>query len=232
MRRGTSESLRTALTGCCRPAAPFQNGSEPRAQRGCRRAGSRHHEMLTVTKLRLQNTGHRGWKICQRTIFPAAFLGLSLLAGPQPYPEFTSRSVQGTVTDSNGRPVSGAAVELQNLQTLGFRSFITTKSGKYHFEDLYTDDDYRLRARYCGTFGPPKKLSRFNGRKNATINLTVRGQFCVKCIPSRLHFTAIGAVKLWSGIRRVLLRSLFSCASITVPRNPPRYWRCTVEGDR
>jgi hypothetical protein len=86
-----------------------------------------------------------------------------------------TRSVQGMVTDRTGRPVAGAAVELENTQTLDIRSFLTDEDGKYHFEDLYSNVDYKLRVQYHGTFGPSKRLSQFSSRKDSTINLRVDG---------------------------------------------------------
>jgi hypothetical protein len=79
------------------------------------------------------------------------------------------------VTGRNGQPVAGVAVELENTQTLDIRSFLTGEDGKYHFEDLYSNVDYRLRALYHGTFGPSKKLSQFSSRRDSTINLSVNG---------------------------------------------------------
>jgi hypothetical protein len=82
-----------------------------------------------------------------------------------------SRAVHGVVTDGKGRPVRGADVELEDTRTLNIRSFVTHKDGSYHFSDLYSDLDYTLRVRYHGVFGPVRRLSRFDSRKNATIDL-------------------------------------------------------------
>jgi hypothetical protein len=83
-----------------------------------------------------------------------------------------SRSVKGRVEDATGEPVRGAAVQIENMLTLNIRSFITQKGGKYHFAELWANVDYQLRAEHHGGFGPVKTLSRFDGKKKATIDLT------------------------------------------------------------
>jgi hypothetical protein len=102
-----------------------------------------------------------------------ALLILSLHAAAQENAESPSRAVQGLVRDRNGRPVQGAVVEIENTRTLAVRSFITQRDGKYHFQELNTDVDYRIRAMLDGVFGPPKNLSRFQSRKEATVNLKI-----------------------------------------------------------
>jgi Carboxypeptidase regulatory-like domain len=102
-----------------------------------------------------------------------ALLILALHAAAQENAESPSRAVQGLVSDRNGHPVQGAVVEIENTRTLTVRSFITERDGKYHFQELNTDTDYRIRAMLDGVFGPPKSLSRFQSRKEATVNLKI-----------------------------------------------------------
>jgi hypothetical protein len=84
-----------------------------------------------------------------------------------------SHSVHGRVLSSDGEPVRGAAVQIENTVTLNVRSFITNRRGKYHFAGLYSNVDYRLWAEFHGAFGPSKILSRFDAKKSTTIDLTV-----------------------------------------------------------
>jgi hypothetical protein len=105
-------------------------------------------------------------------VLAAAALVLSVCAHAETLGS-RSRSIQGRVSFTDGEPASGAAVEIENLDTLNIRSFITQKGGTYHFNELYSNADYRVRAEYHGVFGPAKALSRFGGRKKTTINLTV-----------------------------------------------------------
>jgi hypothetical protein len=76
----------------------------------------------------------------------------------------------GTATAA---PCRAQVVEIENTRTLTVRSFITQGDGKYHFQELNTDVDYRIRAMLDGVFGPPKNLSRFQSRKEATVNLKI-----------------------------------------------------------
>lgn len=81
------------------------------------------------------------------------------------------RSVQGVVTDEEGRLVEGAVVQLKNTKTLQVRSFITRSDGSYQFHGLSTNVDYQLKAEYQGRSSDVKTLSVFDSRKKAVINL-------------------------------------------------------------
>jgi len=84
----------------------------------------------------------------------------------------TVRSVQGTVSDSGGNPVSGAVVHLKNTKTLQIRSFITKDDGSYAFHGLSTNIDYELRAdKGPNELSDAKTLSVFDSRTKAVINL-------------------------------------------------------------
>lgn len=82
-----------------------------------------------------------------------------------------TRSVEGVVTNADDTPAAGAVVQLENTKTLQIRSFITKEDGKYHFYDLSTEIDYKLKADRSGAASGAKTLSSFDGRKQATINL-------------------------------------------------------------
>lgn len=83
----------------------------------------------------------------------------------------TTRSVEGTVTGSDGRIVVGAVVQLKNLKTLGIRSFITQKDGMYRFSELSTDIDYELHADFSGESSATRMLSSFDTRPAAILDL-------------------------------------------------------------
>jgi hypothetical protein len=83
----------------------------------------------------------------------------------------TTRSVEGVVSNADDSPAVGAVVQLENTRTQQIRSFITQEDGKYHFFELSTDVDYRLRADSKGATSGAKTLSSFDGRKKAVINL-------------------------------------------------------------
>jgi Carboxypeptidase regulatory-like domain len=85
--------------------------------------------------------------------------------------EANIRSVQGVVTNSQGKPVNGAVVQLKNTKTLQIRSFITQVNGGYYFHGLSTDVDYELRAEFNGAASSARTLSSFDSRKQAVMNL-------------------------------------------------------------
>jgi hypothetical protein len=77
------------------------------------------------------------------------------------------------VVDREGLPLPAAVVQIEDLTSLQVRSFITREDGAYYFCDLDPDRDYKLRARYRRVWGPSKTLSRFDSRKEATLNLKI-----------------------------------------------------------
>ena len=82
-----------------------------------------------------------------------------------------TRTLQGLVTDKDGNPASGAVVQLKDLRTLQIRSFITKDDGAYFFSGLKVDDDYQVKANWNGLASDSRRLSVFDSRKTATINL-------------------------------------------------------------
>jgi hypothetical protein len=90
--------------------------------------------------------------------------------------EKTERTVQGTVSDADGKTIDGAVVQLKDERTLQVRSFITEKEGAYHFAGLKIDNDYQLEARYNGMTSGWKTLSVFDTRKQPVINLKLDKQ--------------------------------------------------------
>src|SRR5580658_495296 len=85
--------------------------------------------------------------------------------------EATLRSVQGTVVDSEDKPVVGAIVQLKDVRTLQMRSYISKANGEYHFSSLKIDDDYEVEARNKNMTSGPKKISIFDSRKIVIQNL-------------------------------------------------------------
>jgi hypothetical protein len=81
------------------------------------------------------------------------------------------RSVQGVVEDPLGNLVEGAVVQLKNTKSLQVRSFITQREGAYYFHGLSPDVDYELKAEYKGLASPVRRLSVFDSRKTAVVNL-------------------------------------------------------------
>ncbi|MCC7174566.1 MAG: carboxypeptidase regulatory-like domain-containing protein [Bryobacterales bacterium] len=82
-----------------------------------------------------------------------------------------ARSVQGVVEDPQGKLVEGAVVQLKNTKSLQVRSFITQKEGNYYFHGLNPDVEYELKAEFKELSSPVRRLSVFDSRRNAVINL-------------------------------------------------------------
>jgi hypothetical protein len=83
----------------------------------------------------------------------------------------SERTVQGSVTDPDGKFVNGAVVQLKDGRTLQVRSFITQQNGEYHFSSLKIDNDYQLKADSNGMSSGWKTLSVFDTRKEPVMNL-------------------------------------------------------------
>jgi hypothetical protein len=86
-------------------------------------------------------------------------------------PDAATRSVSGTVSDPDEKPVEGAVVQLKDAKTLQVRSYITKNDGSYHFNGLSVQTDYQLKAEFQGASSSTKTLSVFDGRKAAVVNL-------------------------------------------------------------
>jgi hypothetical protein len=85
--------------------------------------------------------------------------------------EPTTRTVQGTVSDPDEKPVTGAVVQLKDMRSLQVRSFISQDGGGYHFSGLKVDNDYQLKADYNGMTSGWKTLSVFDSRREPVVNL-------------------------------------------------------------
>lgn len=101
-----------------------------------------------------------------------ALLSVPLLA--QNNEDTGTRSVQGAVTDSSGKPVAGAVVQLKDTKSLQIRSYVTQADGMYHFSGLSTNVEYELEAKQGDMTSGKKTLSVFDTKKMATVNLKLK----------------------------------------------------------
>ncbi len=85
----------------------------------------------------------------------------------------TTRSIQGSVLDSNGQAIAGAIVLLKNTKTLQVRSYIAQADGLYHFYGLSTDINYQVRAQSNGMTSKTKTVSVFDSHKVVKLNLKI-----------------------------------------------------------
>ena len=91
---------------------------------------------------------------------------LIILIAPPVY----ARTISGTVTDHNGRPVPGAAVRCKNSETLRIRSARTTADGTYRFSGLSPRADYEFGVAQ-GALEWLGRLSRFDEGAKRIVNL-------------------------------------------------------------
>ena len=84
-----------------------------------------------------------------------------------------TRTLRGRVADERGHALVGAVVQVQSNSTFWVRSYITQSDGLYHFAGLFTDDSYRVQAKYNGIPSHSRALSKFSSRTLATVNLAV-----------------------------------------------------------
>jgi hypothetical protein len=94
-----------------------------------------------------------------------------LAQGKDKKQDLTVRSVEGTVSDADGRMLEGAVVHLKNTRTLQVRSFITREGGAYAFHGLSSNVDYELKAEHQGASSDARMLSVFDPRRKAIIHL-------------------------------------------------------------
>ena len=85
--------------------------------------------------------------------------------------DLSVRTLQGTVTDADDKPVNGAVVQLKDMRTLQVRSFITQDVGTYHFSGLKVENDYQVKAEFSGASSDTKTLSVFDNRRTPVMNL-------------------------------------------------------------
>ena len=110
-----------------------------------------------------------------RTILAAvlALACVSLLPGQgkKDKEDPTVRSLQGQVVDPDDKPAVGAVVQMKDTRTQQVRSFITQDNGEYRFSGLRADTDYEVKADFNGMTSDNKRLSNFDSRKIATVNI-------------------------------------------------------------
>jgi hypothetical protein len=104
-----------------------------------------------------------------------ALIAVALAAAfPQQAPKGDgTRTLTGTVTDQDARPIRYAAVQLENERTLEIRSYISEAHGEFHFAELRTDVDYDVTAEFDALRSPKKTLSQFDERHHPTMTLVI-----------------------------------------------------------
>src|ERR1041384_1126099 len=105
------------------------------------------------------------------TVLALVCAGLLPAQGKKDKDDPNARNLQGQVVDADDKPAAGAVVQLKDTRTLQVRSFISTETGDYRFSGLRADTDYEIKATFNGMSSDVKRLSNFDTRKTATVNL-------------------------------------------------------------
>jgi len=84
------------------------------------------------------------------------------------------RPVYGVVTDADGKPITGAVVQLKNTRTQKIVSLMTREKGEYQFSGLSKDTDYQLTAVANHHSSEPHILSMYDPRPKPVVNLQVK----------------------------------------------------------
>jgi len=82
------------------------------------------------------------------------------------------RTISGRVFDSNDNGISGAEVELTDLQTGKEIAIFSDADGRYQFSDLSTVHDYQVRAKYKALASETRKASAL-GERTLVLNLHI-----------------------------------------------------------
>lgn len=86
----------------------------------------------------------------------------------------TLRPVRGIVTDADGKPVTGAVVELKDTRTQKVLSALTHEKGDYTFSGLKKADDYELKATFEEHSSEAHTLSSYDMREQPVVNLQLK----------------------------------------------------------
>jgi hypothetical protein len=104
----------------------------------------------------------------------AAMLAVALFASPpSAHAQQKQRTVGGTVSDTNGTPLSGAIVYLKNDSNLTVKTYVTNADGIYRFGQVGMDADYQVWAESAGHKSNTKTISNFDTKQLWTIALKI-----------------------------------------------------------
>jgi hypothetical protein len=87
---------------------------------------------------------------------------------------FSRRDIEGIVTDSQSKTVSGATVFLEDLKTKNIRSFTSTEKGEFRFAQIGMIDDYQVWAQKGKLKSSVKGISSFDSRTELHFELKLK----------------------------------------------------------
>lgn len=109
------------------------------------------------------------WRLSAALVWLLAGVSLGVLVAPSPAAAKKKpplpRMISGHVFDQNDTGISGATVELTDLQSGKTIAIYTESDGRYQFSDLSPTHDYQLRASYNGVSSETRKASALEERQ-------------------------------------------------------------------
>jgi hypothetical protein len=85
-----------------------------------------------------------------------------------------TRTVRGVTTDEADHLISGAVIELTDLQTKNALDVYSDSGGQYQFTDLRFDHDYTVKATYKNLSSETRQISSLDTRTPLEMNLILR----------------------------------------------------------
>ncbi len=85
-----------------------------------------------------------------------------------------TRTVRGVTTDEADHIISGAAIQLVDLQTKKVLDIYSDSSGQYEFTDLRFDHDYTVKATFKNLASEARQVSSLDIRTPLEVNLILR----------------------------------------------------------
>jgi hypothetical protein len=81
------------------------------------------------------------------------------------------RTIEGIVCNSEGAPIPGAVVYLQDSKSLAVKSYLSDSQGRFHFRELSMSVDFDLWAEMNGKRSKTKSISQFNSKTDLQFKL-------------------------------------------------------------
>ena len=103
-------------------------------------------------------------------------LAVSLVSPAVLHAQQKLRTVEGTVRDASGQPVSGAVVYLKNASNLTVKTYVTTADGSFRFGQVGIGADFQVWAESAGNKSGVKTISSFASKQKWDIALKLSGK--------------------------------------------------------
>lgn len=112
------------------------------------------------------------WRMPVAAVMVAATLLLSGLAVEAQ--QESTRIIRGQVLDAQGKIVARAIVYLINENTKDKWSVVTDKKGRYQFNDIKMNEDFKLYCEWREQQSRTRSISQFDTRAQVIVNLRLQ----------------------------------------------------------